>query len=161
MAQYRSRNLEAHDTPWSDDEPEMLEEFLTFKEKAFREEEEKLIRERARVIQVEDDARKRKEEDTQREVERKGVEEYKKSQEEQEARSAEKRDNFRKELERLGLDSAHIQMVMESSNLDFQAASATAFVPEVRPSSSSREISGEQEPTPSATSGLSRLNLPW
>ena len=161
MAQYRSRNPEAHDAPWSDDEPEMLEEFLTFKEKAFREEEEKMIRERARVIKAEDDARKRKEEDTQREVERKAVEEYKRTQKEQEARSAEKRDNFRKELERLGFESAQIQMVMESSNLDFQATSATAFVPEVRPSSSLREISGEQEPTPSATSGLSRLNLPW
>ena len=120
-----------------------------------------MTRERARLIQAEDDARKRKEEDAQREVERKAVEEYKKAQKEQEAHSAEKRENFRKELERLKLESAQIQLVMESSNLDFQAASATNFVPEVRPSSSSREISGEQEPTPSATSGWSRLYLPW
>ncbi len=139
----------------------MLEEFLTFKESLFREEEEKRIRERARIIQAEEDARRRKEEDAQREVERKAVEEYKKVQQEQETHSAEKRENFRKELERLGLESSHIQLVLESSNLDFQAASGTALVPEVRPSSFPREITGEQETAPSATSGWSRLNLPW
>lgn len=161
MAQDRPRNSKARGAPWSDDEPEMLEEFLTFKERLFREEEEKRIRERAIIIQAEDDAKKRREEDAQREVERKAVEEYKNKQQEQEARSAEKKENFRNELERLGLESAQIQVVMESSNLDFQAASGTATVPEVRPSFSPGELSGELETTPSATSGRSRLSLPW
>ena len=147
--------------PWSDDEPEMLEEFLTFKERLVLEEEEKRIRERADMIRAEDNARKQREEDAQRQVERKAVEEYKKTQRDQEARSVEKRDNFRKELERLGLESGQIQLVMDSSNLDFQAASGMALVPEVRPSASLREISGEQETTHSATSGWSRLSLPW
>ena len=137
----------------------MLEEFVTFKESLFREEEERRIRERVRIIQAEDDAKRRKEEDAQREVERKAVEEYKKNQREQETRAAEKRGNFQKELERLGLESAKIQVLMESSNLDFQAASGTAFVPEVRPSSSARDVSGEQEITQSAMSSWSRLNL--
>lgn len=160
MAQYRTRNPRARDMVWSDDDPQMLEEFVTFKERLFREEEEKIIRERARIIQAEDDARRRKEEEAQREVERKAVEVYQNNQREQEIRSAEKRDNFRKELERLGLESAQIQAVMDNTNLDFQAASGTVSVPEVRPSPS-RETAGEQETTPSATSGWSRLNIPW
>ena len=147
--------------PWLDEEPDMLEEFLTFKERLILEEEEKRIRERADKMRAEDNARKQKEEDAQREVERKAVEEYKKTQREQEARSAEKRDNFRKELERLGLEPAQIHLVMDSSNLDFQAETGIALVPEVRPSASSKEISGEQETTPSVRSGWSRLNLPW
>ena len=145
----------------SDEEPEMLEEFLTFKERSILEEEEKRIKERADMVRAEDNARKQREEDAQREVERKAVEEYKRTQRDEEARSLEKRDNFRKELERLGLESAQIQLVMDSSNLDFQAASGMALVPEVRPSASLREIPGEQETTRSATSGWSRLNLPW
>ena len=161
MAQHRIRNARPHDMPWSDDEPEMLEEFLTYKERLILEEEEKRIRERADILRAEDNARKQREEDAQREVERKAVEEYKKTQRDQEARSLEKRDHFRKELERLGLESAQIQLVMDSSNLDFQAASGIALVPEVRPSASLREISGEQETTHSTTSGWSRLNLPW
>ena len=161
MAQYQIKNSRARDMPWSDDEPEMLEEFLTFKERLFFEEEEKRIRDRAQIIQAEDDARKQKEDDAQREVERKAVEEYKKTQRDQEIRSAEKRDNFRKELERLGLESAQVQLVMDSSNLDFQAASGTAIVPEVQPSASLKDVSSEQEATHSATSGWSRINLPW
>ena len=104
MAQYRIRNSKAQDMPWSDDEPEMLEEFLTFKERLVLEEEEKRIRERANIIRAEDNARKQREEDAQREVERRAVEEYKKTQRDQEARAFEKRDHFRKELERLGLE---------------------------------------------------------
>ena len=138
-----------------------MEEFLTFKERHFREEEEQRIKERAKTIQAEEDATKRREEEAKREIERKAVEEYKSEQREQEKRSAEKRADFRKELERLGLESAQIQMVMESSNLDFQAASDTAFVPEVRSSFSPGELSGELETTPSAMSGRSRLSLPW
>ena len=161
MAQYRTRNSKAQDMPWSDDEPEMLEEFLTFKGRLVLEEEEKRIRERANIIRAEDNARKQREEDAQREVERRAVEEYKKTQRDQEVRAVEKRDNFRKELERLGLESPQIQLVMDSSNLDFQAASGMALIPEVRPSASLREISGEQEMTHSTTSGWSRLNLPW
>ena len=76
MAQYRIRNSRAHDIPWSDDEPEMLEEFLTFKERLVLEEEEKRIRERADIIRAEDHARKQREEDGQRQVECKAVEEY-------------------------------------------------------------------------------------
>lgn len=139
----------------------MLEEFVTFKERLFREEEEQRIRDRAKIIQAEDDARKRQEEDAQREIERKAIEEYKKQEQEQETRSAEKRNNFRNELERLGLESAQIQVVMESTNLDFQAVSGTAFVPEVRPSFAPGELSHELETTPSATSGRSRISLPW
>ena len=161
MAQYRIRNSRAHDMPWSDDEPEMLEEFLIFKERLILEEDEKKIRERVDIVRAEDNARKQREEDAQREVERKAVEEYKKTRRDQEARSVEKRDNFRKEMERLGFESAQIQLLMDSSNLDFQAASDMALVPEVRPSASLREISGEQETTHSTTSGWSRLNLPW
>ena len=161
MAQYRIRNSRAHDMSWSDDEPEILEEFLTFKEGLILEEEDKRIRERMDIMRAEDNARKQREEDAQREVERKAVEEYKKAQRDQEARSEEKRDSFRKELQRLGFESAQLQLVMDSSNLDFQAASGTALVPEVRPSACLREISGEQETTQPATSGWSRLNLLW
>ena len=49
MAQYRIRNSRAHDIPWSDDEPEMLEDFLTFKERLVLKEEAKRIRERADI----------------------------------------------------------------------------------------------------------------
>lgn len=161
MAQNRLRDSRARDAPWPDEEPEILEEFLTFKERLFREEEEQRIRERAIIIQADDDARKRQEEDARREVERKAVEEYKRKQREQETRSAEKRNNFRDELERLDLESAQIEVVMESSNLDFQATSGTAIIPEIRPSFSPKELSDELEATPSATSGRSRLSLPW
>lgn len=113
------------------------------------------------MIQAEDDAKKRQEEDAQREVGRKAIEEYKKQEQEHETRSAETRNNFRDELERLGLESAQIKLIMESSNLGFQAASGTAFVPEVRPSIAPGELSDELETTPSATSGRSRLSLPW
>ena len=72
----------------------MLEEFLTFKEKLFREEEEQRIRERAKIVQAKEDAKKRREEEAKRGVERKDVEEYKIEQREQGKLSAEKRDNF-------------------------------------------------------------------
>lgn len=166
MAQNRPRTSKARDTPFSDDEPEMLEDFILFKEKNYRDAEEERIKARARTIQAEDEARRRKEEDAQREVERKAVEEYKKNQQEEEKRVAGKRDNFRKELERLGLESTHIQVVMESSNLDFQAASGTALAPEVRPSPSRRESSIEQvgmvedNDTPFAASRWARFRLP-
>ena len=144
----------------------MLEDFLSFKEKTHRDAEEARIKARARTIQAEDDARRRKEEDAQREVERKAVEEYKKNQQEEEKRVAGKRDKFRKELERLGLESTHIQVVMESSNLDFQAASGTGLAPEVRPGLSRRASSIELGPTveenntPSAASRWARFGLP-
>ena len=144
MAQNRPRTSRARDTPFSDDEPEMLEDFLVFKEKIYHDAEEEKIKARARTIQAEDDARRRKEEDAKREVEREAVEEYKKNQQEEEKRAAGKRDKFRKELERLGLESTQIHVVMESSNLDFQAASGTALSPEVRPSLSRRESSIER-----------------
>ena len=166
MAQNRPRTSRARDTPFSDDEPEMLEDFLSFKEKIHRDAEEKRIKARARIIRAEDDARRRKEEDAQREVERKAVEEYKKNQEEEEKRIAGKRDKFRKELERLGLESTHIQVVMESSNLDFEAASGTALAPEVRSDLSRRESSIERAPmveendTHLAASRWARFRLP-
>ena len=166
MAQNRPRTSRARDTPFSDDEPEMLEDFLSFKEKTHRDAEEERIKARARTIQAEDDARRRKEEDAQREVERKAVEEYKKNQQEEEKRIAGKRDKFRRELERLGLESTHIQVVMESSNLDFQAVSGTALAPEVRPSLSRRESSTErgammeENDTPFAASRWARFRLP-
>lgn len=152
--------------PFSDDEPEMLEDFLSFKERTYRDIEEERIKARARIIQAEDDARRRKEEDAQREVERKAVEEYKKNQQEQEKRAAEKRENFRKELERLGFESTQVQVVMESSNLDFQAASGTDCVPEVRPTLSRRVSSGklvevaEEDISPFAARSWSRFRLP-
>ena len=166
MAQNRPRTSRARDTPFSDDEPEMLEDFLSFKEKIHRDAEEEKIKARARTIQAEDDARRRKEEDAQRELERKAVEDYKKNQEEEEKRIAEKRDKFRKELERLGLESEHIQVVMESSNLDFQASSGTALAPAARPDLSRRDSSIEGAPmvegndTPLTASRWARLRLP-
>ena len=165
MAQHRRRTSRARDLPFSDDEPEMLEDFLLFKERTYRDAEEERIKARARTIQAEDDARRRKEEVAQRDVERKAVEEYKNNQQEQEKRAAEKRENFRKELERLGFESTQIQVVIESSNLDFQAASGTNLVPEVRPALSRRESSGklaalaEEDILPSARS-WSRFRLP-
>ena len=166
MAQNRPSTSKARDTPFSDDEPEMLEDFLSFKEKIHRDAEEEKIKARARIIQAEDDALRRKEEDAQREVERKAVEEYKKNQQEEEKRVSGKREKFRKELERLGLESTHIQVVMESSNLDFQATSGTALAPEVRPSFSRRESSielvtkVEQKDIPLAASRWARFRLP-
>lgn len=166
MAQNRPRTSRARDTAFPDDEPEMLEDFLSFKERIYHDAEDERIKSRAKAIQAEDDARRRKEEDAQREVERKAVEEYKKIQQEQEKRAAGKRDKFRKELERLGIESTQIQKVMESSNLDFQAASGTAFAPEVRPSLSRRESSIERvvmvegNDTPLAASRWFRFRLP-
>ena len=166
MAQNRPRASRARDTPFSDDEPEMLEDFLLFKEKIHRDAEEEKIKARARTIQAEDDARRRKEEDAQREVERKAVEVYKKNQQEEETRVAEKRENFRKELERLGLESTHIKLVMESSHLDFQAATGTALAPEVRPNFPRRESSierravAEENDSPFAASRWARFRLP-
>ena len=147
--------------PFSDDEPQMLEDFLLYKEKMYHDAEETRIKARARIIQAEDDARRQKEEDAQREVERKAVEEYKKSQQEQEKRAAGKRDNFRRELERLGLESTQIQGVMGSSTLGFEAASGTDLVSEVRPRESSGElvVAVDQDDTPSAASRWSRLRL--
>ena len=145
MAQNRPRTSRARDLPFSDDEPEMLEDFLLYKERIYRDAEEERIKARARTIQAEDDARRQKEEEARHEVERKAVEEYKKSQQEQEKRAAGNRENFRRELERLGLESAQIQLVMESSNLDFEAASGTDFVPNVRRTHVERESSIERE----------------
>lgn len=161
MAQIRPSNPRARDDSLSDDEREMLEEFVTFKERLIREEEEQRTRERAKIIQAEENARKQQAEDAQREVERKAIEGYKEKQREQEVRSAEKRESFRKELERLGLEPAQLQVVMDSSNLDFQATSDTAIVPEVRPVFSPGDLSSELEQPPSTTSGKSRLTLPW
>ena len=167
MAQNGPRPSRARAIPFSDDEPEMLEDFLLFKEKIYRDAEEERIKARARTIQAEDDARRQREGDAQREVERKAVEEYKKGQQEQERRAVGRRENFRRELEHLGLESTHIQVVMESSNLDFEAASGTDLIPEVRPTRSRREssggsvVAGEENDTPFAASRWSRFRLPW
>ena len=138
-----------------------MDQFVIFKDKIDREKDEQRIRQRARIIQAEDDARKRHEEDAQRDIERRAVDEYKKQRQEQETRSAENRETFRNELERLGLETAQIQSLMESANLNFEAAGNTTIVPEVQPSLAPEELSGEPEATPLATSGRSRPNLQW
>lgn len=154
---------------WIEDEPEQFQEYFSFKEQRVREKERQYIKERAALMKVEEEERKRQEDETRREVERRAVEMYKREQEEIQSQAAEKRENFRRELLKLGLGHEHIQLLLENSNLDFlgDGLKGHSGLPQHRSSSNVSEKAGltsrpdpKEAGTSSSTDRKWRLGLP-
>lgn len=139
----------------------MAKKFEDYQEQCLREKENRKTWERAKILQIEDEMKREKEEQIRREIERKAIEQYKKEQEAHNRRAAEKRENFKNELARLGITPEQIETIVESSNLDFQVINNSTIVPDVSPSSPLGQLSSMTQETSSVTSRKSRLRLPW
>ena len=143
-AQNRDRNMSpralVREKYRADDEATLYQEFTSFKERRFREEEDERIKKRAAVMQAEQEARIKKEEEAQRELERNAVNTYKKQNQEIERRTVERKRNFQNELSRIGLEPEQIRLIIEQSNLSFGEADNDLMIPNVRPGLASQEL---------------------
>lgn len=144
-AQQRDRNpspeAPARDKSWADDDAKLVQEFATFKERCFREEEDERIKKRAAVMQAEEEARRLIEEEAQRHLEQNAVNTYKKQNQESEKRIAERKESFRNELSRIGLEPDQVRLIIENANLSFGEGDNDLTVPSVRPGLGSQEPS--------------------
>ncbi|KAL8797714.1 MAG: hypothetical protein Q9195_000066 [Heterodermia aff. obscurata] len=162
-----------HDVYWTDDEPELLEDFVAYQERRIREEEDKKAQERALLLQAEQEAKRKQEEEAKREIEQRAIDSYKKEQDEIQTRTTESKETFRRELLRLGLPPDQIALIIDNSNLDFGGDDPNANVPIVR---STRGVTSggttthtdagstdftNEETAPSRANGRSRKRLPW
>lgn len=116
-----------------DDESDMIEEFVSFQQQRYEEEENRKAKERAALLRAEEEGRTRLKEEAEREVERRAVEQYKQEQERLRTLTAEKKDTFRSELSKVGLHDDQIQVVLDSPNLDFSGASELTNTSNIRP----------------------------
>lgn len=170
-AQQRDRNpspeVLAHDKFRVDDEAKLFEEFAIFKERRIQEEEDERIKMRAAVMQAVEEARRKKEEEAQRQVEQNAVSLYKAQNQESERRIAEKKENFRNELSRIGLEPGQVRLIIENANLSFGEADNNLTVPHVRPGlvsqeSSASNVTSKTSPVASSSPGVKRRwTPPW
>lgn len=108
-----------------DNEPELLQKFVEFEERHTREEEDRKAKDRAALIQIEEDRKKSAEKKAQEDIEKKAIENYKKEQTELETCNTKRKEDFRKELERLGFSPEQIQSIFESPNVSFGVANGS------------------------------------
>ena len=156
---------------WGDEGAETWEDYLNFREKQSREEEERRAKEHATLLQTEEEERKRKEAEERHKIEQDAIEEYKRRQEETQTRTAENKQNFRDELKGLNLGDKEIDVVLESSRLNFSPADNVITAPSLRPAIASHNpvtkdttsltrVDDNKEEMTSVPGGKS-LRMPW
>ena len=118
---------------WVDDEPEVLQEFVVYQERRMREEDDRKAMARAALLQAEQDNKTKIEEEARREIEREAVDAYKRKQDELQSRTQERKENFRNELSRLGLQPSQINLIVDDSNLNFGDSGTDAVAPTILP----------------------------
>ena len=115
-----------------DNEPELLQKFVEFEERYTQEEEDRKAKDRAALIQIEEDRKKSAEKKAQEAIEKKAIENYKKEQTELETYNTKRKEDFRKELERLGFSPEQIQSIFESPNISFGVANGSLNFPSIK-----------------------------
>lgn len=164
---FSSRNLD-----FPQGEPEMLQDFVDFKERCVREQEEQELAERAARLLVEQEASKKKAEEERRELEEKILNKHKMDQMEMEARTAQQKRDLRVELEAAGLEQEQINIVLASSQLNYGETTDRLNIPADRPMNGFKTSDNNREETEKTTSGddynqisrknkKRRLKLPW
>lgn len=115
-----------------ENEPELLQKFVEFEERRTREEEDRKAKDRAALIQIEEDRKKSAEKKAQEDIEKNAIENYKKEQTELERCNTKRKEDLRKELERLGFSPEQIQSIFESPNLSFDVANGSLNFPGIK-----------------------------
>lgn len=157
---------------WEDDDTEMFERYIKFQEERFQEEEQRRLKEQAALLQAEEEERKRLEDEHRRKVEQNAVDGYKRRQEELQTRTAENKKVFRDELKGLNLGDREINIVHESSRLNFSPAENAPTFPTIQPSTAIQKSPAtdvasltptihELQASSRASKSRSRLKLPW
>ena len=123
----------ADNVNWVDDEPEVLQEFVVYQERRMREEEDKKATARAALLRADQENKTKIEEEARREIEREAVEAYKRNQNDLQTRTQQRKENFRNELSRLGLQPSQINLIVDDSNLNFGDNGTDATAPTIRP----------------------------
>ena len=116
-----------------DDEPEVLQEFVVYQERRMREDEDRRAMARAALLQAEQENKTKIEEEARREIEREVVNAYKRNQKDLQTRTQERKENFRNELSRLGLQPSQINLIVDDSNLNFGDNGTDAAAPTIPP----------------------------
>ncbi|KAL9607653.1 MAG: hypothetical protein Q9167_007457 [Letrouitia subvulpina] len=109
----------SYDLNWVEDDPQLLEDFVAFQEKRYREDEERVATERAAIQRAKIEREKKQEEQVRIEVEKKAIEKYKREQQEAQARTARRKEEFSSQLSNLGFRSEQISSIIEETHLDF------------------------------------------
>ncbi|KAL9045187.1 MAG: hypothetical protein Q9214_001739 [Letrouitia sp. 1 TL-2023] len=113
------KRLASSDFNLTEDNPQLLEEFVAFQEKRYREDEERIATERAAILKAKIEQEKKQEEQVRIELEKKAIEKYKREQQEAQERTARKKEEFKRELSNLGFQSEQITSIVEDTHLDF------------------------------------------
>ncbi|KAI4264430.1 MAG: hypothetical protein L6R42_000455 [Xanthoria sp. 1 TBL-2021] len=165
-------NFSGRNLDFPQGEPEMLQEFVDFRERRVREQEEQELAERAARLLVEQEASKKKAEEERRELEEKILNKHKIDQMEMEARTAQQKRDLRVELEAAGLEQEQINIVLASSQLNYGETTDRLNIPADRPMNGFKTSDNNREGTERTTSGddynqisrknkKRRLKLPW
>ena len=150
----------------------MLQDYVAFRERRVREQQEQELAERAARLLVEQEASKKKAEEERRELEEKILNKYKMDQREMKARTAQQKRDYRVELEAAGLEQEQINIVFASSQLNFGETTDRLNIPADRPMNGFKISDNDREETERTTSGddynqiirknkKRRWKLPW
>lgn len=155
---FRHRNM---DLPQG--EPEMLQEFVDFRERRIKEQLDEELAERAARLLVEQEASKKKAEEERRELEEEILNKYKTDQIEMEARTAQQKQDLRIELGTAGLEQKQIDIVLASSQLKYGETNDRLNIPADRPMIAPETSDNSKEGTERTTGKRRkwRLKLPW
>ena len=118
-------NLEEED----EEDGEMRRQFIAYRVKLIRENEERRAQERAAYMQAEKEKQQKEEDRTREEIQQKAIDDYKKKQNDMKARNLEREGQFKEELARLGLEADKIQSIIETSGfgaLEWDTADETS-----------------------------------
>ncbi|CAO1596165.1 hypothetical protein XANCAGTX0491_000019 [Xanthoria calcicola] len=157
-------NFSGRNLDFPQGEPEMLQDFVDFKERRVREQEEQELAERAARLLVEQEASKKKAEEERRELEEKILNKHKMDQMEMEARTAQQKRDLRVELEAAGLEQEQINIVLASSQLNY-GETTDRPMNGFKTSNNNREgtatTTGDDYNQISRKNKKRRLKLPW
>ena len=148
----------------AEEDPELSQQFWEFELQRAREQEDRKIHERAALLQAEYDRKQRSEEDRQREIARKAVEEYKLQQEELKARTVAREKQLSDELFALGLGPEQVASVLAVPSLNVDNIRNNA-IPRRKSTESQRtslsEVARRPKPQRKRRSGFAINFLPW
>lgn len=148
----------------AEEDPELSQQFWEFELQRAREQEDRKIQERAALLQAENDSRQRSEEDRQREIARKAVEDYKLQQEELKARTVAREKQLSDELFALGLGPEQVASVLAVPSLNVDDIRSNAI--SRRKSTESQhtslsEVARRPKPRRKRRSGFAIKFFPW
>lgn len=167
----RDPRLRGRDDDLLEEEQELLQEFVDFRERREREKEDERLDQRAALLMAQQEDRRKNAEREKREMEERILRDHRSKEAEIQARNTQKKEMLRNELKGAGMEPQQIEIVLASGVLDYSAPSESANAPiSSSQERSDKNTSPKNRPTqdrprspesPNRKTAKSRLKLPW